>query len=376
MAVVNVKSLHLRSGPGTVYPALGVLKYRQELRVLGRDEGGSWFKVLTEDEEEGWVAAQYVEFLGLLESIPVLEAPPTPVPTPTPTPTPAFEGQLVFQLSSGGDIYVVDLSNRSLRKLTTGMDPAWSPDGRWVAFARWEGEAKGIWVIRADGTDERPVFIYPHAKAPTWSPGGNRIAFTRQYGGRLHEETRCFFGRCFTLGPDPHWKLAIIEIDTGQFSDLPCDDHSFSPAWSPDGRFIAYDGDKGINLVAVDGSSHQALTTDPRDAYPVWSPDGTRIAFMHHQHDHWEIYIMNADGSGRMPLTMPTPLEEPANNVAPAWSPDGKHIAFLTDRNGRWEVYVMNADGSQQRPLLPEVLDSVEFHYDFVNEHVLDWIAP
>ncbi|HDN80487.1 MAG TPA: hypothetical protein ENG33_08500, partial [Chloroflexi bacterium] len=255
----------------------------------------------------------------------------------------------------------------------TGMDPAWSPDGKWVAFARWEGEAKGIWVVKADGSEEWPIFIHPQAKSPAWSPEGDRIVFTRQQGGRLHKETRCFFGRCFTLGPDPHWRLATIEVHTKRFADLPCDEHSFSPSWSPDGRLIVYDGDQGLNFTSPDGSQTGRLTQDPLDAYPVWSPDGKRVAFMHHQHDHWEIYVVNADGSGRRRLTPPPLLGRPYNSVAPAWSPDGRHIAFLTDRNGRWEVYIMNLDGTGQRPLLPEVLGSLDFSYDFVNEHMLDW---
>jgi len=373
IAVVKVKSLALRSGPDTLYPILAGLEYNQKVKVIGRDEKGFWLKVVAEDGMEGWAAAYYLDFPGPLDSVPITEAPPLPPsPTPTPTPAPAFRGKLVFQLSSGGEIYVLDMANLSLKKVTTGMDPAFSPDGKRIAFARWEGEYKGIWVLDLENLQEWPVFIHPQAKSPDWSPDGKKIIFTRQHGGKP-EETHCFWNRCFTIPPDYFWKLGIVEPDTKVFYELPCDEHSFSPSWSPDGQFIAYDGDRGLNLISADGSKTFKLTDDPGDTYPVWSPDGTRLAFMHRQHDHWEIYVVNADGSGRTRLTAPGLLEKPYNSVAPAWSPDGQFIAFLTDRRGKWEIYVMKADGTEQKPLLPEILGSLELRYDFVSEHVLDW---
>lgn len=373
IAVVKVKSLALRSGPDTLYPILAGLEYQQKVKVIGRDERGFWFKVVTEEGVEGWAAAYYLDFAGPMEAVPVVEAPPIPpTPTPTATPAPPFTGKLVFQLSSGGDIYILDLSTLRLRKVTSGMDPSFSPDGKRIAFARWEGDRKGIWILDPDSLQEWPVFIHHQAKSPAWSPDGSKIVFTRQHGGKP-EETRCFKDWCFTIPADPFWKLGIVEPASGRFYELPCDEHSFSPSWSPDGQFIAYDGDRGINVVSADGTRHFALTTDPGDTYPVWSPDGKKLAFMHRQHDHWEIYVINADGTGRIRLTAPGLLEKPCNSVAPAWSPDGKFIAFLTDRRGRWEIYVMEADGSGPKPLLPEILGSLQFRYDFVSEHVLDW---
>jgi Tol biopolymer transport system component len=92
-----------------------------------------------------------------------------------------------------------------------------------------------------------------------------------------------------------------------------------------------------------------ALTRDPhvyqltdywRDRSPVWSPDGTRLAFQTYSHDHYEIVVINADGTGRTQLTKNSPLNDRAINcVSPAWSPDGQYIIYLTDEKGlqEWE---------------------------------------
>jgi len=329
-------------------------------------------------------------------------APPSPTPVPTaaiesatiaaqaaPTETPQLTGKLVFQTSNGGDIYVINADGSGLRRLTDGMEPAWSPDGKKVAFGRWR-DPRGLYVIDEDGSNETLVFGWVAAKGAAWSPDGSRIAFTRWYGGIDRDTEICFHGRCRTLPADHWWKLGVVRLEDGYFHDLRCYPHSLSPTWSADGSVIAYDSDFGIHLTNEEGTigdvtddrSLFALSTDNRDISPVWSPDGTKIAFGFSQHDHWEIYVMNADGSNRVRLTQEEPFADPPpNNVSPAWSPDGRHIAFFTDRNGKWELYVMNADGSNQRPMLvlsrvegfEMALDSLEFEYGFVAERMVSW---
>jgi dipeptidyl aminopeptidase/acylaminoacyl peptidase len=314
------------------------------------------------------------------------EIPPTPTPTatptprpqpPTPTPTPGVQGRFVFQVASGGDIYTVNADGGDLTRLTDGMDPSWSPDGNQIAFVRWR-EPFGIYTINADGSNERMLFGSNLPRTPSWSPDGDQIAFYFEAEG-WHPAWRIWidgFGWYYIERgyPQTEWHIGMVEVVDGHFHEPRCDDLSFSPTWSRDGQWLIYDGIQGLNMTSVEGGDHLPVTDSRHDYFPVMSPDGSRIAFMHMQHDHWEIYIMNADGSGRVPLTGSSPLlEKRPHNVSPGWSPNGEQIVFLSDRGGKWEFYVMNGDGSDQRQILGDVTDGLDIQYNGANERVISW---
>jgi WD40 repeat protein len=204
--------------------------------------------------------------------------------------------------------------------------PAWSPDGRSLAFECTDGQGSGHICVMDPGASSARVLGDGDGDA-AWSHDGASIAYTARGG---------WFGLDVIV-----WIVNPDGSNPREVAD------GANPAWSPDDTQLAIEnvntfGFEDIYIVDVDGSDPVRLTTDPRRDYgAAWSPDGKRIAFTSLRDGNHEIYVMDADGSNQTRLT-----ENDAMDFGPAWSPDGTRIAFTTDRDGNMEVYAMNADGS------------------------------
>ncbi len=421
-AWVTSNEVDVKQGPGIFYQSAGKLAINDMVSVLATNPGRNWVLIQTVAGGLGWIQPRLLaNFSTSLENLPQVESTPVVAEKPA-VPQQAVvdlsdrgPGKMVLQLSSGGDIMVINPDGTGLRKLTQGIDPALSPDGQTVAFTRWQGETGSVWLVDIDGTNERQILGFTkQAKGPTWSPDGSQIAINYQQGGRLDSKDQCqklagggvrppgnasnvrfklepdsdgelVPSLCWTLPPDPFWNLRVINVADGSFDDLDGGTYAFRPTWDPANSWrLVSDGGRGLVEVDVNRNYNQAITDNTNDGSPVFSPDG-RYLVVTAGHpgggQGYDIYRLNADGSGRVRLTQ-TPLWEtvqpeekkPWNNVAPVWSPDASQIAFLTDRTERWEIWVMNLDGSGQRPLFSdEINDQLDVTYNFVDERVLSW---
>ncbi len=129
-----------------------------------------------------------------------------------------------------------------------------------------------------------------------------------------------------------------------------------TPAWSPDGRSIAYMSyPNGFPDVIVSYLYEGRMTrpgngtVEDHNFTPAFSPDGRQIAFWSNRHGNPDIYIMNVDGTAVRQLT-----SNPAIDESPTWSPNGQQIAFISDRTGAPQVFVIGADGTGEERLTYE----------------------
>jgi Tol biopolymer transport system component len=160
------------------------------------------------------------------------------------------------------DLYVVNSDGSNLRQLATGHGfdgtPSWSPDGRILFVSdRPHGAEKlcescgALFVLRIGGTAKRLTARRFNALMPAWSPNGKYIAWVRS---RSINET----GSLYAMHANGT-AARRIDVDGG------------SPAWSPDSRTIVYSGDDGLRLVRLDGHGRRVLTHDGGFG-PSWRP--------------------------------------------------------------------------------------------------------
>src|SRR5262245_4283201 len=201
------------------------------------------------------------------------------------------------------------------------------PKARLPKGIRWQGE---LYVTNIDGSGMRRVALFASGfTVPTWSPDGRMIAFERRVGPR--DAPPPGNGACRVC----HVEIFVVNADGSGLRNLTGKAGGSLPAWSPDGRQIAFSRDNAFTpnlyVMKADGSGQRRVTQEPIHVWGAsWSPDGQRLTFASGTQGFgnvW-IYVVNVDGSGQQQLTRDW-------GQAPAWSPDGRKIAFMNYRDER-----------------------------------------
>ncbi len=211
--------------------------------------------------------------------------------------------------------------------------PAFSPDGRRIAFERWQvGRNQDLWIMASDGSDVHQVTVDPEREmSPTWLPDGRSLVFTSDRAG---------FG------------LWTLDLATGREHSLAeLGPRIDSIRASPDGTRIAFHapGPNDVFNIWVansDGSNVRQLTFDAElAAFPSWSPDGRWLAFEQRRDDSDHIMVVPSDGGTAVQLTFGD-----GRDWAWSWAPDSDRIVFASLRSGQWDLrWVRHSTGEEQR---------------------------
>jgi Tol biopolymer transport system component len=238
--------------------------------------------------------------------------------------------------------------------------PIWHPSGQFIGFnhtplrrieyphgeqcpgvQHFAADSAGFWLINSDGGNMRRIFPYK-LQSPAWSPDGNWIAFV--VGAQIFK-----------------MRFTGMTFDTSTVAQLTFEGRNFFPAWSPDGRWIAFDSNdespNGMQFLWVmrpDGSLKSRIAYDPAKGeirMPSYSPDGREIVHIRYLAGVFssEIFVMDSNGTEPSRLTFNN-----SDDRYPKYSPDGMRIAFYSNGN----IWLMDTLGNNQQQFTTSGVDA------------------
>jgi len=263
--------------------------------------------------------------------------PPLPSPSPTPTSTVNLSGSIAFVKDY--NILLLRLDGSSPQQLIFpessaslgARDVAISPDRSSAVYTLWVNPTFQIYSTPLAGGQSRSLtddMWLTGQYSPAWSPNGRMIAFTADTSQQ----------GLWLMKPDGSEKKQIVD---GFMNELSGDD----PSWSPDSNSIVFRGQNILSFspkiyrVQVDGSNCQVIANSRGFSNPAWSPDGAKFALVGPETPgeiggRSNIWSMNIDGSNLINLTKSISGKQ----GSPSWSPDGRYLTFACDDGFIWVI--------------------------------------
>jgi Tol biopolymer transport system component len=320
-------------------------------------------------------------------------------------------------------LYAVPVRGGTASRLTDfwSYQPAFSPDGRRIAFARPIAYENGrvvkqdLWIIKSDGSAPLRLTDSPgRLRGPVWSPDGRMIAFNHQPPGGDSSSRQIWIVRVPADGKVPGeptrielphdnlsmlagwtannnigilmanpWHRAIYTVPArgGKATQVTPEDpnvYPLQPRWSPDGRalclrwgagsIVSIPAQGGELKVVHDANKTRVIAGTPGGGYGI-SPDGKTIVFMAGKKGSQplEVSIWTAPVAGGEPKQI-TQSPSPTQDRYPCWSPDGKSVAFLRYKPGAApipQIFVTSSNGGAARQITSE--------YNKVGLGSIDW---
>ena len=245
------------------------------------------------------------------------------------------QGRIAFtstRIENKKQIYAMDADGKNQTALTTkgeNWKPAFSRDGKKIAFVSNRDGNEEIYVMDSDGSNQQNVTKDPaYDGDPCFSPDGQKIAF--------HSNRE-----------DNKFQIYVIDI-TGRnpkrMSRSYTDDYGAawtsgdqSSAGTSKGKIAFHQAsNSSLNVMNEDGGNLRQLGNG---ANASWSPDGSRITFWAEKNGKMNIFAMNSSGTGLLQITDGTTIQRD-----PCWSLDGKRIVFVSNAGGSYDIYSIDAN--------------------------------
>jgi TolB protein len=225
------------------------------------------------------------------------------------------------------------------------ISPAWSPDGRQLAYVSFETQKAVVWVQDLGSGERRMVASFRGSNsAPAWSPDGKRLAVTLSQDGIAQLYTMA------VAGGKPERLTSSRAIDT-------------EPVYSPDGRSIYFVSDRGggpqIYRVAAGagpggGNPERVSFTGSYNISPAISPDGKLMAYIARQGNAYRVMLQDLSGG------TPQALSDSSDDESPSFAPNGRLIVYATRMKGSDVLMTTTLDGKIKTRLLSTGADMRE----------------